>query len=268
MTEQTDAIRRRLAAAPPLRLLALEQRVVYELGAFVAASPVLRLVGRGDRHPVLILPGFTAGDGSTLPLRWFLRGQGYWTHGWGLGRNIGPTRWVLAGIRARLEELHERHGRPISLIGWSLGGIYARELAREYPDAVRQVITLGSPFRVQDGDRTNASALFERNADRYPPEVLDGLIVPEHEKVPLTVPATAIYTRTDGIVKWWLCLESEGPLRESIEVRGSHTGLGFNPAVLGAIADRLAQPEGHWKPFRPAPGARYWYPRPVAFRAA
>jgi pimeloyl-ACP methyl ester carboxylesterase len=172
----------------------------------------------------------------------------------------------VAGIRARFEELHERHGRPVSLIGWSLGGIYARELARTYPDAVRQVITLGSPFRIEEGDVTNASAMFERAMKRFDPSVLEEMMVPEHHRDPITAPTTAVYTRSDGVVKWWLCLESEGPGRESIEVRGSHSGLGFNPAVQFAIADRLGQPEGAWQPFQPPRALRSWYPPPASYR--
>ena len=116
--------------APSALLLAAEQRAVLELGAFFAASPLLRMAGRGDRHPVLVLPGFTAGDRSTAPLRWFLRSQGWWAHGWHLGPNFGPTRRVVNGIQERLDELHGLHGRAVSSVGWSLGGIYARELAR------------------------------------------------------------------------------------------------------------------------------------------
>src|SRR5215211_7481947 len=131
---------------PPLRLLPLEQRAVAELGAMLAASPFLRAYGRGDRHPVFVIPGFTAGDRSTQPLRWSLRQQGYWVHGWRLGANWGPRGGVMEAVDDRLLALHGRHGVKVSIIGWSLGGIYARHLARRHPEAVRQVITLGSPF--------------------------------------------------------------------------------------------------------------------------
>jgi len=113
---------------PPNMLYRLaESRAWFELGAFVAAAPLLRVTGRGDRHPVLVLPGFTASDRSTVALRSTLAAQGYWAHGWGLGQNIGPTDDVLDGIQSRLDAVHERHGRPVSIVGWSLGGIYARE---------------------------------------------------------------------------------------------------------------------------------------------
>ena len=253
--------------APTWLLTLSEHRAVFEFGAFLAASPALRLIGRGDRHPVLVLPGFTASDRSTEPLRWFLRGQGYWTHGWRLGRNDGPTQRIVSGMEARLTELHAKHGQPVTVIGWSLGGIYARELARRAPTLVRQVITLGSPFQMRPGDRSRPDRLWTKASRQFATD-LGGLLQPEHTKAPLAVPSTAVYTRCDGIVRWFTCLESDGDHRESIEVRGSHSGLGFNPAVLIAIADRLAQREGHWHPFVPPFPLRYLYPEPVSYQVA
>ena len=174
----------------------------------------------GDRHPVLVLPGFTADDRSTMPLRWFLRGQGYWTHGWSLGSNKGPTRRVVDGLGVRLAEVHERHERPVTVIGWSLGGIYARLLARRQPEMVRSVITLGSPFRMVDGDHSAAERLWQSVEHRFPVSERAEMYLPEDDKPPLSVPATAIYTRTDGVVRWYICIERAGDLRENIEVRG------------------------------------------------
>jgi pimeloyl-ACP methyl ester carboxylesterase len=228
------------------------------------ASPLLRRSHRGDEHPVLVLPGFTADDRSTGPLRQVLRDQGYRVHGWRLGRNLGPTPKVVEGLLERLDELHGRHGRPVSLIGWSLGGIYAREMARKLPVMVRQVITLGSPFRMSGKDRSAVSALFERLRSGHAPDLPER--VPESTRPPLPVPATAVYTRTDGIVQWWQCLESVGPMRENIEVRGSHSGLGHNPAVIYAVSDRLAQPEDRWRPFCPPRWLQRLYPAPDAWR--
>jgi hypothetical protein len=257
----------RCVRAPSPVLLALEQLAVLEFGAFLASSPFLRAAGRGDRHPVLVLPGFAASDRSTVPLRNVLRSHGYWVHGWGLGRNVGPTADIVEGLEKRLVTLNERHGVKVSLVGWSLGGIYARELARLHPEAVRQVITLGSPFRLREGDRTNASALANRLSHLFVP-MSDDAAWPEDERPPLTVPVTNIYTRTDGVVRWHVCIDSDGPQRENIEVRGSHTGLGHNPAVIVAIIDRLAQPEGEWRPFRPPRHLTHAYPRPEWHDAA
>ncbi len=204
----------------PGRLAADGARAAAELAAMGAALPFLRRAPRGDGHPVLVLPGLTASDRSTRPLRAFLRDRGYHVHGWRLGANVGPTSQILSGLRARMEALGDQHGQPVSLIGWSLGGIYARQIARSTPRAVRDVITLGSPFRISGGG-------------------------------PPSCPVTAVYTRADGVVDWRTCLEDPGPRRESIEVRASHTGLGHHPAVLLLIADRLAQPDGTWSPFQP-----------------
>lgn len=237
---------------PPARLLVEGVRASAELSAMGATLPILRRAPRGDGHPVLVLPGFTASDRSTRPLRWFLRDRGYFVHGWRLGTNLGPTDRILTGMRARMEKLAAEHGRPVSIVGWSLGGIYAREIARADPAAVRQVITLGSPFRLTVGDgASNAAPLFRALGGLHSTDVRELRGVPEEDRPPLQVPATAIYTRTDGVVAWPSCVESPGPRRESIEVRGSHSGLGFNPAVLLAVADRLAQPEGSWRPFEP-----------------
>jgi pimeloyl-ACP methyl ester carboxylesterase len=249
---------------PGLGRLALEQRILFELGAFAAASPLLRTLGRGDRHPVLVLPGFSASDQSTVPLRGIIRSQGYWVHAWGLGRNIGPTPEIIGGMVERLQLLHERHSAKVSLIGWSLGGIYARAMARMFPDMVRQVITLGSPYRLRDASSTPVGRLYSSYAARHVISAADRIDLPAEEDLPpLTVPATSIYTRSDGIVHWSHCIDAQGPLRENIEVNSSHIGLGVNPAAIAAISDRLARPEGEWKPFKAPALIRALYPQPV-----
>src|SRR6516165_3206796 len=151
-------------ARPNPRLLPLEGRALFELAALLPAYPFLRRAPRGDGHPVLVLPGFMAGDFSTRALRRFLRDKGYMAHGWKLGRNRGPNAEVTAAMVARVQNLHARRGRTVSLIGWSLGGIYARELARAMPELVRQVITLASPFR--DLDATNVPRFLSGRARR------------------------------------------------------------------------------------------------------
>ena len=249
----------------PSRLLQwAESQALFELGAFMAASPLLRAVGRGDRHPVLVLPGFTGADNSTAPLRWILRSQGYWTHGWGLGQNMGPTGRIIRGMHQRLEMLADRHGRKVSMVGWSLGGIYARELARDHPDLVRQVITLGSPFRLEEGDKSAATGIAEQVAHRWRAEELR-LTTSELAKPPVPVPSTAIYSRSDGVVRWHVCINEACENHENIEVRGTHTGLGWNPFAVYAISDRLAQPEGSWRPFRPPFGLRHAFPKPADY---
>ncbi|MBP0591529.1 alpha/beta hydrolase [Paraburkholderia sp. LEh10] len=237
---------------PPSRyLLMLEARAIYELGVFYAMAPLLRLAPAGDGHPVLVLPGFGASDISTAPLRMFLRGLGYRAHGWRLGMNLGPRADVDEKMHKRLEWLHEHYGCKVSLIGWSLGGVFAREMARQSPELVRCVITMGSPFagepRANHGWRLYET-LSGRKADDWPDR--------ERMKQPPPMPSTAIYSRSDGVVAWQGCLEQVSPSSENIEVESSHCGFGHHPAVLYAIADRLSQPEGHWKPFNRETGLR------------
>ncbi len=236
----------------PIRFVAEGPRASSEFGAFLtAAGPLVARSPRGDGHDVLVLPGFTADDTSTRPLRWFLRKLGYRTHGWRLGLNLGPTDKVIDGLVARFTAV-AGEDRPVSLVGWSLGGIYARELAYLYPESVRQVVTLGSPFRLDDREQSNAAPLFDmlstfhsnRFADTDPNEL---------PRPPLEVPSTAIFTRSDGVVPWRSTMEPDGPRTESIAVRGSHSGLGYNPRALKIIADRLSQPAGTWVPY---PGRR------------
>jgi pimeloyl-ACP methyl ester carboxylesterase len=230
---------------PPSKLLlALEVRGIWELQAFFATYSLLRRAPRGDGHPVFVLPGLAASDFSTRPLRTYLKAQGYAAHGWKQGPNHGPRAGVEAGIDTRLAELAQRYGRKVSLIGWSLGGVFAREAARRSPHLVRQVITLGSPF-ANEPKASNAWRLFEALSDRR----VDDWPERETMKLPPPAPSTAIYTRTDGIVAWRGCFEQESAMTQNIEVEGSHCGLGHNPAALYAIADRLALPEGEWSPF-------------------
>lgn len=243
---------------PRAGLLLLEGRALLELAALLPAYPLLRRAPRGDGHPVLVLPGFLASDLSTRALRGFLRDRGYDARGWGLGRNHGPSPDAAVAMASALQALHERHRRRVSLVGWSLGGVYARELARRFPELVRQVITLASPFR--DVEASNVPHFLRSRARTLPDEAERRLRLGD----PLPVPATAIYSRTDGVVAWQSCREQPGPSAENIEVEASHCGIGHHPVVLLTIAERLAQREGAWQPFVPPRG----WPWPLVPRTA
>jgi pimeloyl-ACP methyl ester carboxylesterase len=253
--------RTNVTAAPALPLYLSEPgRAVADYGLYLAARPFVPRLPRGDGHPVLVLPGLLADDVSTRALRTVLRRAGYGVHGWRLGRNIGPTALAFRGMRDRIDELSERYGRPVSLIGWSLGGIYARALARRSPDAVRQVITLGSPFRLARDSQSRATKVFARYSHLH---VEHRSLPLESESVPLRMPATSIYSHFDGIVHWETCLDTPSARCENIAVMASHLGLGHHPASIWAIADRLAQPEGAWKPFKAPLFLRPAFPKPA-----
>ena len=239
--------------APNALLLALEGRAPWEYAALLAATPWLRKLPRGDGHPVLVLPGLGANDFTTAPLRRFLDGLGYVTHPWGQGFNFGPREGVLERCRRDVRRHFNAHARKVSLIGWSLGGIYRRELAKELPEHVRCVITLGTPFTGHPR-ATNAWRLFEWVSGQ---SVHDPHVLAQIRREP-PVPTTSIWSRSDGIVSWRCSVVAPAPLAENIEVHASHVGMGMNPAALYAIADRLAQPAGHWKPFEPH-GPRRWF---------
>jgi pimeloyl-ACP methyl ester carboxylesterase len=234
---------------PPSKLLLLlEGRAVQELGAFFASLPLLSLTAKGDRHPVLVLPGLITSDASTRPLRAFLENHGYAVSGWGMGRNYGLREGVQHGMLDLVRRIVDEHGRKLSIVGWSLGGLYARQLAKMLPDHVRSVITLGSPF-AGSPKATNAWRVYElasgqRAEDAHVDSDFGGSLA---DTPP--VPTTAIFSRSDGVCAWQVCIEKPAAFSENIEVYGSHCGLGHHPAVVYAVADRLAQPDDAWQPF-------------------
>jgi pimeloyl-ACP methyl ester carboxylesterase len=231
---------------PGFGLLLAEMRGIFEFNTSLLLSPLLMRAPKGDGHPVLTLPGFLASDLSMAPMRRYLRELGYDTYAWKMGRNIGGVSRMRAALRDRLAEIHAGTGRKVSIVGWSLGGVYARDLALHAPDQVRCVVTLGSPF-ANDVRATNATRLYE---------ALSGEVVGDDSELrkaiagDLPVPATSIYSRTDGVVNWRTCLQRPSDTAENIEVHlASHTGLGVNAAALWAVADRLAQAEGQFSQF-------------------
>jgi pimeloyl-ACP methyl ester carboxylesterase len=236
------------ATGPTLVRQALEVRAGLDWVATRLSGNLVDRWPTGDGHPVLVLPGFLANEMSTHHLRATLRRLGYWAHDWKLGRNLGLRPGVQEQIRARVEQVAEQHGRPMSIIGWSLGGIFAREIARQSPDHVRQVITLGSPFR---GNHTASRAwrtyvaLNRRNLHLSPM----GEAARVARARPLDLPTTCIYSKRDGIVAWECCTSLPAPLTENIEVDSTHLGFGHHLETLYVIADRLAQAEGAWRPF-------------------
>jgi pimeloyl-ACP methyl ester carboxylesterase len=220
------------------------------MALLMAAAPLLRQAPRGDGHSVLVMPGLGASDRSTTVIRGFLSSLGYRAYPWNLGTNLGPRMPDLpAELARRLDEVFVDTGdRKVSLVGWSLGGVYARLLAHRFPSKVRQVITLGSPFA--GNPRSTSVYRFARYRRHLPPEQApsNGLRLLAGEPLP-GIPSTAIFSKTDGIVPWQIATQTATEIAENIEVYASHIGLGISPAVLYATADRLANRDGHWQPF-------------------
>lgn len=239
---------------PPSKLLLLLEaiRSIFEYGQSIILNLPLQFISpKGDGHPVIILPGLGAGDQSTHFIRNFLSSIGYVVYPWGMGRNMGPKdglESLVEDIMERVADVSAKHnGAKVSIIGWSLGGIYAREIAKLAPELVRLVITLGTPFKGAAGG-TNATMLYEmlsKDKSHQDPGIVEAIA-----KKP-SVPFTSIYSKTDGVVAWKCSVEEETDISENVEVPGaSHLGLGHNPISMHIIADRLAQPESGWLHYR------------------
>lgn len=232
-----DNRQERFGLRPPKPSLKyLEARALFEIGALVPSAPSLLSQPKGDGRPIVLVPGFLADDRSMWPLRGFLRYLGYSVQGWGLGRNDGSPQNDAERFLARIDELVKGDKR-LTLIGWSLGGVIARIVAMERPDAVREVITLGTP--VEGGPKyTTAGAYYARKRGID----LDAFEQHVHEQNQrgLEVPLTIIYSRTDAVVSWRAAIDRYNPQARHIEVPGSHIGLGFSPAVWRIIAGTLS----------------------------
>lgn len=237
----------------------LEMRALLEIGSHQLLRRRLeRFSPSGDGHPVLMLPGFLGADGSTAGLRKYLNRIGFTAHPWQQGRNPGFRRDVFECLQIRLRELSEAHQRKVSLIGHSLGGIYSRALARQHPDLVRQVITLGTPFNI-DQTATELGAVGRLYTRLNPQAREESSFQMTLAAATPEVPSTAIYSQGDGIAPWQLCMDIEGRNTENVRVPGSHTAMPFNLLVCYVIADRLAQPENNWRPFEPQGLAKLLY---------
>ena len=245
MPKDIDAISR-----PPAILAALEiPRAGFEGWSLLWSGPMLAAAPRGDGHGVLVLPGFAATDRSTAFLRSFLQALGYDAHPWRLGWNLDHRTAGSNGehVTRRIDEIAAATGRKISLVGWSLGGVIAREAARRVPQAVRQVVTIGSPF-CGNPHANNVAQIYEWLSGTKvdsPAAMRRSALGP----LPLPMPSSALYSRTDGITAWQNCVAIPDHQTENIEVHSSHLGMVMNPEVYRIVADRLAQPEHSWSPF-------------------
>lgn len=226
---------------------------VADAAMLPASVLALSRVPQGDGHAVLVLPGFLSPDQATWPLRWFLAHIGYVVHPWGLGYNLGVSTAydydIEVLIEQRLKEVFLESGdRKISVIGWSLGGAYAKHLARLYPNFVRDVITLGSPI---SGDTSKVSVvrLYEWVSKMQFSDPVFAQRIQGWNQPLEGAPITAIYCKKDGVVPWRNSREKAGPLVQNIEVDAPHVAMGFDAYVFYLIAHRLAKSAAaRWRP--------------------
>ena len=222
---------------PRLLYTFLEMRAPFELGAQLFSYRFYeKNLPQGNGRPVLVIPGFGGGELSTVILRQSLRRLGYRTKSWGMGRNLVSTAKNREHLSSELKRLSSTYNQKVSIVGWSLGGVFARELGRKYPEYVHSVVSMGSPFT---GDPTAnvLHEIFNRVSGKEFTE--EDMAAFNRRRVPPGVRSTAIYSKSDGVVSWQCSLEEESELTENVEVFSSHCGLGFNPLALSALAHAL-----------------------------
>lgn len=236
----------------------IEPRAILEAAALPWVLPLLAMTPRGDGHPVLLLPGFMANEATLVALKLFLQNRGYEVQTWGFGRNVGFSSKHVNALGQKIRYMHHKSGRRVSLVGWSLGGMFAMYGAHEAPECVRSVVTLGSPVTLDAAGSQSAplvKALYRLIAHPMGTAAHVAHLRAKRlrERKTLPVPISCLYSATDGVVPpQEATIEGNPALHENIRVPGSHLGLGFNPVVLWILADRLAEPEGGWRPFVPS----------------
>ena len=223
--------------APAINAIWREGLSGLEFSRLLAASPSLAVQPRGNREPVLVLPGYGTSNVSTTPLRSYLSYLGYSAHGWTVGRNRGNVAAMLPLVHEQVSALRKRYAQPVHLIGWSLGGVLAREVARDNPGSVRQVITMGSPI-IGGPKYTSLARIYVRDAADL--DEIERRIA-EREQRPIRVPVTSIYSRRDGIVAWQASIDHTTPQADNVEVNTTHLGLGISPEVYKLLASKLSQ---------------------------
>lgn len=215
-----------------------EARVAADLAGGLLHLPRTLFAVRGRNEPVLLLPGFAAGDTSMWPLRNYLRRLGWQARSWGLGVNRGDARSLLPRVIEVADRLAQGAGQAVHLVGWSMGGFLAREVARDRPDLAARVVTMGTP--VVGGPKYTALAgLYRRRG--YDLDAIEAECA-SRECRPIAAPITSIYSRRDGVVVWQACIDRTSPHVEHVEVAATHAALGFDVRVWLIVSDRLARP--------------------------
>ena len=222
--------------APSFLLAAGESLTPLEFARLMAAVPALIRQPRGQGEPIIVLPGFGASNVSTAILRKYLSWLGYEVQGWSVGRNTGNVSEMLPLVAEQVAQTFRESKQTVSLIGWSLGGVVARELARDLPEMIAQIITMGSPV-VGGPKYTSFRNFYAKQGMNL--DALEARIA-EREKRPITVPITSIYSKRDGVVSWQASIDKLNAQADHIEVKATHLGLGISPDVFKVLAKTLA----------------------------
>ncbi len=255
MHSRRPVVRHAHVGAPHVLSSLLEGRGLLEMALLPASLPLLMEAPHGDGHPVLLVPGFMASESSLIGLKLMLQNKGYDVHTWGLGRNMGFRSKHANALPQKIRHLHYITGKKVSLVGWSLGGVFSMYGAQNSLDCVRSIITLGSPVSVDaEGSQSPSAvkALYRLVSHRLGAgaHVMQPKVKVMRERRRLAIPTSCLYSLSDGVVPpQEATIDGDPALHENIQVPGSHIGLGFNGIVLSIVADRLAQPENQWKPF-------------------
>jgi pimeloyl-ACP methyl ester carboxylesterase len=191
---------------------------------------------RGQGEPVLVLPGFMADDSSTIILRQFLNSIGYKSQGWGQGVNVRGMMDHLPGVLAAVRELHDEYRQKVRLVGWSRGGILSREIARDHPELIERVVTIGSPVKGGVGASSIGAAVVRQIG--LTPEEMNQLLHVRQRK-PITVPIRSIYSKLDGVVAWRACIDETSPDVKHFETRGTHIAMGASVEVFRLLPKLL-----------------------------
>ncbi|MEZ5596107.1 MAG: esterase [Pseudomonadales bacterium] len=223
---------------PPVIARMLEGRVALEAAAVLAQLPMLRLRSPRGRGPVMVLPGFMMDDATTWLLRRFLNSLGYDVRGWGLGVNRGALARLVDALVSELRAWHTGCGATVQLVGWSRGGMVARELARRAPEAIGSVITMGTPIAGGPG-ASSIGGWALRSAGISPADATRMQLA--RESVPIKCPVHSIYSKSDGVVAWEASIDGHNRHAEHHEVMSSHAGMGSHPEIYVLLARILAK---------------------------
>lgn len=226
-----------LPSAPPALLTTLgESRAPVDAAATLFRLPSLLKLDAGKPRPILLAPGFKADEASMAPLGWFLNKLGHQCFQWGLGRNQGEVDEDIVRLGRRTLTLMHELEQPLTLIGWSLGGVVAREVARLFPETVCEVITLGTP--ITGGPKYTAPGKFYARRRNLDMDAFEDHIL-QRNQAGFDQPVTSIYSKSDGIVAWEASVDVYNKHADNVEVKGAHLGLGVNHRVWRVIAAKL-----------------------------